>query len=201
MKLKATAIGVALAMVALCGGTMAVSQEGEKPPDDKAAMWAAVEEMSAPGEHHGHLKPLAGNWKFTTKFRMAPDAPWDTSEGTAEHRWAMGGRFLMQEVKGQIGEQKFEGFGIIGYNKIRKRYVSVWIDNMNTAVMVDHGTCDASGKVFTFEGTNDDPMTGQPKKFRTVMRIINSDKYLLEMHDLGPGNDPFLSMQITYTRG
>jgi len=171
--------------------------------DDMAAMMAEMMKYAAPGEHHGHLKPLAGKWKLASKFRMSPEAPWDDSTGDATLEWILGGRFLQLKVKSPPSEampMEFEGFGLLGYDNYGKKYVSAWMDSMFTGIMMMNGSCDASAKTITLTGENDDPMTGGKSKQRWVYKIINDDKFVFEMW--GPGEDgkEFMNGEITYNR-
>ncbi len=73
--------------------------EGQQGDDEMAAMMGELMKYATPGEHHGHLKSLAGRWKMSSKFRMSPDAPWSESTGECESEWILGGRFLQSKVQ------------------------------------------------------------------------------------------------------
>ncbi len=188
--------------VALMAGTV-ISQEykGEEGQPDPKAMMEAWKKMSEPGEFHAHLKPLVGRWSQVVKHRMAPDQPWEESGGTTEYRWILDGRFLLEKVKGEMMEGvAFEGLGILAYDKVKKKYVSVWADNFGTGFMISEGTCDASGKVITYRGEYADPMSGQTKRQKSILRIINNDKHVFVMYDTTPDGKEFKSLEITFTR-
>jgi hypothetical protein len=179
----------------------AKKQEAQKgqPGGEMDAQMAAWMKLAAPGEFHEHLKPLAGKWTQVVRWRMAPEAPWEESKGVSTYTWVLGNRFLRQEVGGEMGGQPFEGLGYLGYDNFKKKYVSVWMDNMGTMMMFGEGTCDAAGKVITTTGEYDDPMTGGKKKSKSVLRI-GDDKHVYEMYSYGPDGKEFLSLEITYTR-
>ena len=95
------------------------------------ALMATMMKYATPGEHHAHLKPLAGKWKFASKFRQVPDAPWNESGGESTTEWILGGRFLTQRVKSPATEafpMDFEGFALLGYDNLAKEYLSIWAD-------------------------------------------------------------------------
>jgi hypothetical protein len=174
---------------------------GGQPDSDK--MMAEMVKMGEPTEFHGHLKPLAGKWSYVTKARMTPEQPWDESKGTAEFELALGGRFLIQKCKNEKDEKMpfpFEGLGITGYDKMQKKYVNVWMDNMGTGIMTSTGTCDSSGKTFTYTGEYDDPMTGGKQKAKSVHKFVGSDKHVFEMYGYGPDGKEFQSLEVTYTK-
>ena len=197
------------AVVVLAGPAWSGDESGEKQAAgaeqahgmDPAAMeaWAKV---SQPGEFHTHLQPLVGNWKFVGKWRMTADAPWTDSAGTSTYKWILGNRFLTQDYNGgMFMGQAFVGFGIMGYDNIKKQYTSAWMDNMGTQMMPSHGTCDSSGKVFTYAGVYDDVVSGKEKKTESILRIINNDKHVFEMYGWDDAGKKFLSMELIYTRG
>lgn len=161
------------------------------------AAWAA---LSMPGEHHQHLQPTIGHFKHEIKWRMAREAPWSTSEGATKLKWIMGNRFVEETIKGDMGGMAFEGLGLFGYDNGQEHYVCMWLDSMSTGMMISTGQCDASGKVFTFVGDMYDPLVQKHKTIKSILRIINNDKYVFEMFDKDDAGKEFKSMAITYTR-
>ncbi len=170
---------------------------------DEAAM-EARKQAAQPGEFHDHLEPLAGKWSLAVKWRKSPDAAWTESTSTAVNEWIMGHRFLKRNVKGDTvregQEDRFEGMGIFGYDNRKGKYTSAWIDNRRTGIMTSLGECDASGKTFTMEREYTSAATGQVKKVRKVLRIINNNKFVSEVYKVGPDGVEFMAMQITNTR-
>lgn len=204
--MKTRLISVAVVLVGVVGlmTGRAFSQEQDKKSDKGGfdpAMMEAWKKAAAPGTFHAHMNPLEGRWNFVTKWRMTSEQPWEQSKGVAEYKWILGGRFLQQNIRGEMKEgERFEGMGITGYDNGAKKYTSIWTDNMGTGMMISTGTCDASGKVFTYTGTMTDPFTGQPKKEKSVLRIINDGKHVFEMFSIGPDGKQFKSLVVTYTR-
>lgn len=173
--------------------------EGEMPPEMMEWM-----KYAEPGEHHEHLKPLAGKWDQAMRWRMAPDAEWTESKSQAQCTWVLGGRWLRQDVQGveeEMPGQKFEGLGHLGYDNFKRKYVQLWMDNMFTGVMMGEGTCDPSGKVITVTGQGPDVTSpGKMKKFKWVTKIAGDDKHVFEMYDYTPEGQEYVSMEITSTR-
>ncbi len=199
MKLRAL-LGMVVfigAMIAITGQVVS-QEEGTQAEEQMMQAWMKYAE---PGKFHVHLEPLVGRWKQTVKWWMAPDAPPDVSTGTCEYKWIMGKRFLLQEVKGDMEDQPFEGMGLMGYDNFKKKYTGMWVDTMGTAIMSSLGTCDDSGKVFTMTGRHDDVFTGTAdQKFRSIIRIINNDTHTDEMYMKGPDGRDYKALEITYTR-
>jgi len=183
-------IGLALAL--------ASDKSASGKPDPQAEMLKKMEAAGTPGPAHKALEPLVGDWNGEVKMWMAPDAPPTVTKATAKSTWAMNGRFVEQDFKGEFMGKPFRGLSFTGYDNSKKEYNSVWIDDMNTAMHVMEGKADSGGKVITMEGKYDCPLTGEKDKAsKQIYRIISRDKHIFEMHDPATGTK---TMEITYTR-
>jgi|SRR5882672_10529801 len=174
-------------------------KEGDAP--NMAEMMKNMEAAATPGPAHKVLDSLAGEWNITARFWMAgPDGPPMESKGTVTSRWVLGGRFLQEEVSSEMMGKPFQGMGLTGYDNMKKKYVNVWADSMGTSLTTCQGSADAAGKVITYEGKMDEPMTGEKDKpFKYILRIESPDKHILEMHDPTRGEKSKMG-EITYTR-
>lgn len=194
----------------------AVSQTAKELPKDKpapaankmpamseqeAAMMQEFMKLAAPGDGHKKLEPLIGKWKSTTKVWMGgPGSQAMESSGTSERKWILGGRYILEEHKGQMMGMPHEGFGLTGYDNFRNLYTSMWSDNMGTAMLTMKGACDPAGKTFTYYGEMDEPgikITGRMVKY--VTRIVDANKHVFEITDLHAG-DNYKVVEITYER-
>lgn len=178
-----------------------------KPAGDKAgggneaeSMMKMMQEMSAPGKEHEALKPLIGSFTCANKILPMPGAPPMESSGTVDRKWMIGNRYIQEEVKGNMMGMPFEGFGILGYDKLQKMYHAFWIDNISTGNWMMTGTADAAGKVFTFTGENFDPMVGMKTKGRSTMEFVDNNKHVMKMYGPGPDGKEFMSFEMTCTR-
>lgn len=194
------------AVLASLGLWSAYSSAGEEKDQKKSAadvaqdaMMQAFMKLAEPGEHHEHLKVLAGTWKTTTKWWMGPGEP-DISQGVAKNTWILGGRFLQTDFKSSSEEHPFAGLGLLGYDNAKKQHVSMWCDTMGTMISVSHGTCDDSGKVFTYISSYDDPMTGQAKKMKMVTKVINNNKHVFTIHNIDKDGKEHQELEVTYVR-
>ncbi len=180
--------------------------EGGASGGPDAAMMEAMMKAAKTGEAHARLKALEGKWTFVTKWRMGPEDAWQESTGNAEYKWILGGRLLVQEVKANPSPEDammggpFEGFGLTGYDNVSKEYYNTWNDNMGTGMMSSKGKIDESGKVITYMGSYNDPMTGKEKKVKSVTRMVSADKVVFEMYESPPGGKEYMSLEVTYTR-
>lgn len=195
----------ALAAVGLFVGAQVRSQEKAppQPPTETAGedMMAKWQALNAKGPEHERFKEMVGTWDTLTRMWMAPGAKPMETKGTATFRLILDGRYVEQRYKCLMGDQPFEGLGIEGFDRLKKKYVSIWMDSTSTGIFMSEGTVDPSGKVYTYYGKVDDPLTGQKDKVvKCVIRQIDNDRVLFEMFDRLPGGTEFRTMEITYTR-
>jgi hypothetical protein len=162
-------------------------------------MMAAMMKMATPGPEHAALSPLAGSWKTVTKMWNSPAGEPMTSEGTCERSWVMGGRYLVANYKGVFGDMPFEGMEVLGYDNLKKQYVSSWVDNMGTGIMMSQGSAmDPSAHSFTLSGSMTDPM-GNASTMRGVTNIVDGNTYTMTMYANDRGQEAKM-MEITYSR-
>lgn len=204
-RMRAAVSLLAVSAVMFLVSTQVASQE--KPAntdpgaDAMAEMMAKWREINAKGPEHERFKESVGQWETQTLSWVAPDTKPMVSNGTAEFRLILDGRYLEQVFQGECMGEPFIGRGIEAYDRIKKKYISIWMDNMSTSVLVLEGTADESGRVITCLGKADDPLTGQKDKVvKSVARQIDKDKLIFEMYDRLPDGPEYKCMEITYTR-
>ena len=173
---------------------------GEEMDAKAKEMMAKWQTYATPGANHKVLDALVGQWTHAGQWWTDPNAEPETFAGSSEVKWIMGGRFLQHFAKGpgQAG-QPFEGMGIVGYDNIKKKYQSLWIDNMGTGMMQGEGTYDAEKKELNDRGSLTDPIGGSTT-YRGVYRFIDANHYKYEMFTVAPDGKESLSMTIDYTR-
>lgn len=193
--------------------TEAPKPEAPKPdaakPDDPAAQAANGEqeaimkkwmEFMTPGAEHKLLKYKEGRWKLHVEMWVSPDAKPTISEGTSEMKLIMGGRYLMDSTRSTYNGMAFEGMGIVGYDNLKKKFVSIWIDNMGTGISPGEGTYDEATKTYTYTTQAPDVVSGNYKAGRSTERIINDNEWIVETYDTAPDGKEFLTMKGYYTR-
>lgn len=196
----------------LCGGgcvglllCVAAATAQEKPDGAKGAYDPAAEmqkwmELSKPSAEHQTLKPMLGEWKTTVRHWMQPGQEPLVSTGKSKNALVLGGRFMHTEYKGGFMDMPFEGIGYTGYDRLQKKYVSVWMDSMGTQVAMDTGTYDADSKTFTYHGEMQMPNGGKFES-KTVIKILGPDKHEMTMYHRMPGMEDMAKvMHITYER-
>ena len=220
---KVTVVTGVLALV-MGSGSLAFSKEAAKakeapnamaPAEEKAAAPAAdqqqgkagmTEEMMAkwkeyatPNENHKILDQLIGDWEYSIKSWMSPDAQPEESTGTAQAKWIMDGRFVEQTVQGMHMGEPFHGQEVTGFDNATKEYVSTWLDSMGTGMMIAKGSYDSGTKTLTESGDFMCPLRGQ-MKFRWETKVIDQDNYIFECYTNDQSGQEYKSMEITYKR-
>jgi hypothetical protein len=179
------------------GHDHAKGQDGDKAQDHAAEMeaWMA---MATPGPEHANLKYCVGEWKASLKHWMEPGAEPAVSVGKEVNTEILGGRFVQTHFTGDFMGSPFEGHGYIGYDRIKKKYVSTWIDCMGTQVMMQWGDYDAATKTYTFLNEMTKP-DGTPMKGQMIDKITGPDTHVMTMYHEMDGK-MVKAMEISYER-
>ncbi len=180
-------------------GSDKMMDKGSMPGMDEATM-AKMKEFSTPGEGHRVLDPLVGQWQYAMKWWMTADATPQESTGSSQAKWILDGHFLQEDVTGMSMGQPFTGMGVTGYDNLKKKYDSIWLDNMGTGMMISDGSYDAANKTLTFKGTFSCPIENGPRTSRGVLKITGDDSHTYEMYMTDKDGKEFKAMEITYTR-
>jgi hypothetical protein len=196
-----------LALALIATGAVAIADAAprqDKPKTDTAgtgdaAMMDAYRKTAQPGEHHKLLDRTVGHWTTQTKLWFTPGQPPVESTGTMDAAWILGGRYLESIHKGQMMGQGFEGRGIDGYDNASGQYVSTWMDNMGTGILMLTGKADASGKL-TVTGDFVDPTSHQKMTYKGVTTPIDADTFRYETIMVGPDGKEFKAMELIAKR-
>lgn len=203
-------IGAGLCVLAIVSGPALAQNEKPKAPENVPAgeppmdpMMEAMMKAAQPGPEHEAMKKVVGTWDAVVKmFDPSLDKP-EESKGTMVNTLIHGGRYIRMEYTGEMMGGPFTGSGLWGYDKLSKQYVSTWVDNWSTGVMVMTGTYDPGTRTYTSTGEMQMPMPdGTVAKMpqRETVRIISDDKHIMEMYGPGPDGKEMKHMEITYTR-
>ncbi len=197
-------IGTTLCLGALVAvGTAALQEQDKKPipaaSPEEAAMMAKWMEFATPGPAHKVLEAKIGKWTGTVKMFM-PGAPPQESKFTSEAKWIMEGRYVEETVVGETPMGPFNGKGTTGYDNIKKKYVSTWIDNSGTGIYFHEGTYDPASKTFTYTGDSCDSTMTKYVKGRSVEKLIDNDHGTIQAFAPGPDGKETMTMEINYMR-
>ena len=173
---------------------------------DPAEMMKQMMEMAKLNENHKLLADLVGSWSYTVKM-MAPGEPSSTSTGSLTRKPVMNGRFFLGEYSGSMkmpgadGKMKdftFKGMSIEGYDNVKQKFVSSWVDNMGTGIMNSEGSYDPATKTFTYSGEME-PVPGMKMPVREVIKVTDKNHHIFEWYE-NRGGEETKTMEIDYTR-
>ncbi len=173
--------------------------KSKKGKMDMEAVMKIYRKVGTPGAPHQRLARMEGNWITKTTASMGPDNPPMESKGTCKQKMILDGRFLQQEYTGDMMGTTFKGINLIGYDNHTKKYVSIWIDSMSTAIYYFEGTASRNGKTITQVSRYDDPARG-PMTWRSVTRIVDDNTVVYEMYNKPRGGKEEKEMEMTLTR-
>ena len=138
---------------------------------------------------------------------MSPDGPPAESSGTSVIRTAMDGRYVISDHTGKMQmpgpdgammDAPFIGMSVEGYDNVKKKFVSSWIDNMSTGIMISEGTYDPASKTITYFAEYE-AMPGMKTKTRGLLKLTDKNHRTLEFFE-DRGGKEVKTMEIGYTR-
>lgn len=191
---------VLIATLAAAAVALADEKKAAAAPMDEKAMMELWQKMATPGDGHKKLDAFVGSWTAKNTLWMEPGKPPEVTDGTAEQKWVLGGRYVEQRYEGKMMGQPFSGLGYTGYDNYTKKYEATWMDTTGTAILVLRGTFDKTGKVLTATGQMNDFVTGKSLTMRDKTTLVSHDEILFELFGPGPDGKEQKMMEIRYTR-
>ncbi len=194
---------LSLAALTLVGATAlttwTIAQEPGQEPVDEAAMMMKMMELAAPGKEHQKLMTRAGDWSVAARMRMGPDAPWMDMAFKVKSQAALGGRWLISKVNGDMGGMPFDGLQIEGFNNLTKQYDAYWTDSFSTWFVTTSGNLNEKGAL-EMKGTMIDGVTPEGRPYRSVTTYQDADHYRTVMYDTIPPQGDVEMMTMDFSR-
>ena len=156
-------------------------------------------EYSTPGKAHEMLAKSDGEWTAEVTMWMDPSGEPMKSTATTVNKMIMGGRYQVSNHTGTMMGMPFEGMNLLGYDNTKKTFISTWIDNMGTGMMIMEGPWDEATKSATLRGKQTDPLTGKDMDVKEIFQIVDDNTQKFEMYMSKDGNEMKV-MEIPYKR-
>lgn len=190
--------------LALAAPAAAQDKSSAAPPAmsaEQQAMMDAWKKASTPGDPHRQLvSQFEGTWTTRQSMWMEPGKDPIVETGKSVNTAVFDGRQIRMDYSGQFMGQPFQGLGFSGYDNVKGKYVSSWMDNMSTGLFVSEGEYDPATKTYTYRSQMPDPMKpGTLVPVRDTVRIVDADHHVFEMYETRDGKEA-KTMQIEYTR-
>lgn len=165
----------------------------------EAEMKAWMDYMT-PGDIHKEMAKWDGEWNEDITMWMAPDTPPQKSKASCVNKMILGGRYQSSTHTGSFNGMPFEGISTTGFDNAKKIFVSTWMDNMGTGIMVMEGAWDDKTKTLNLKGKQTDPTTGKEMNVREIFTVVDDNTQKMEMFMTPSGGKEFKSMEIVFTR-
>lgn len=190
------------AVLLLSPAWVSAQESGFKPP---AQLLAQMKSAAAPSADHAALAGLIGQWKVTTTVWPGPGAPALTFDGTVTKSWALGKRFVREDLTSAgPGGDELRGLGFVGFDKGAGRYQGMYMATDRTGMVSYSGTASvgkAGVVTFTYEGIQSDPLGKAPAmKFKMVVTVDGPDRHTLTQFYFVPGMGEVRAFQMVHTR-
>lgn len=165
---------IAIVAVALLGAVGAQAQTLEKvdikkfkPEPEKAEL----PDPSDPGYHTAILRQFSGTWEVQARMWFAADAEPVMMRGTTINEMIMEGAFLQSQFKGEMMGEVVVGKGFDGWDPVKQKIVSVWMDSSDPGITTYEGDYDPETKTITAFGTMSDQEAGKIRETKGVTTI------------------------------
>ncbi len=178
--------------------------QDQPSPEEQETMRMEYRKLADPGPEHELLASLEGSWKQEIRLWMSPGAEPLISAGKTVNRMILGGRFLQCHSEAGEGEMRMESLTIMGHDNRSGEYTLIGLDTWGTYYITASGSLDHGSSVITMSGRNADPIMGFEQVYDIVVRLVNEDKYVIEVIFRNPemtgGADEFKMVEIINTR-
>ena len=147
-------------------------------------------------QHHKDMAKNAGEFTVETKMWMGAGEPMPGT-ATATIKPIKNGYYMHETFKMNFMGQPFEGTSITGYDTVRKKHVSLWVDSMSPVPYISYGE-EKDGKI-TYMGKGPN-MMGQMEGKKMVVSNITADGWTVDFFDIKADGKEHQSMHMKYTR-
>lgn len=150
----------------------------EKSKDVSKENEQSWNKYASANENHAALYPLAGNWKVSFYVYDEAGNIIRAPEGLAFNRTILGGRFALLHYK----LDAYQGVGIMGYDNIKQKYTTLYINNFGTGIHYSEGSAKNKNKFLLF-GSSIDYSTGKPVQVTYDTTVLSPTKYTFQQYD------------------
>jgi len=173
---------------------------------NEAEMMQQMMELAKLNDNHKLLADFAGSWSTSVKM-MEPGKEPTVSKGSVTYKSIMNGRYVIGDHTGSMkmpgadGKMKdftFKGMSTDGYDNVKQKFTSSWMDNMGTGILMFEGTYDPATKTFTYTGEME-VVPGMKTPVRSVVKVADKNHRTFEWYE-NRGGQEMKTLEIDYTR-
>ena len=169
---------------------------------DSATQMKAMMAYGTPGDMQKMMASWSGAWNADMTMWDHEGAPAQKMMGAAVNSMVLGGRYQSSKHTGNMMGMPFEGMSLMGYDNALKKFVSSWVDNWGTGIMMMSGPWDEATKTLTLTGSMPDIVRpGKECMMREVFTVVDDNTQHMEMYgpDQKTGKE-FKIMEMKMTR-
>ena len=167
---------------------------------DSATMMKNWQDYMTPGDVHKMMAKWDGTWTGEVTMWMYPGAAEQKSTSTAVNKMVLNGLYQQSTHTGDMMGMPFNGMSTVAYDIHKKEFMSTWIDNMGSGIMLLKGPWDEATKTVTLKGTMTDAGTKADTDVRETFQILDDNTQEMKMYVTMPDGKEFNTMNIKYTR-
>ena len=164
------------------------------------AMMKAWQDYMTPGDMHKLMGAWNGTWTVEINSWMDPKEPPVKSMATAEYKPIFNGLYQVGNFTGTMMGMPFEGKSLLAYDNAKKEFVTTWIDNMGSGVVIMTGKWNEKTKTLELSGTMSDPMTGKDASIRETVQVIDANTQKMTLYMPGMDGKEMKSMEMNMKR-
>jgi hypothetical protein len=149
------------------------------------------------------LAALVGTWNFTASLYAESGVEPFRTEGTITNE-LVEDRFLSSNANGSLNvaghDAPMKAQGLMSYDISKKVFTSVWVDTLNTGLMVGSGKYDEKEKALNETGRFTDVVDGVEKAFRSETRLIDEANYKRTIFVMGKSGKETKLLEFDYIK-
>jgi hypothetical protein len=191
-KLIATGTVALIAVSFFVGQSIVRAEEGEAAKEaPKMPAWMAKTEQ------HAGLAKSVGEYDVAVEMYW-PGGKVEKAAATAKREMILNGFYLRETFSMKTPNFTFAGTATVGYDTVRKKYVSTWLDNSSPVMDIAYGV-EIDGKiVMTGKGPNQ--TTGMLEGKKSVIENQTPDTWKTTYYNVNAEGAEAKWMQLSYTR-
>jgi len=137
---------------------------------------ASLAPQEAPGvsADAARVARLVGEWDAKVMFPGGPPVA-----GRSHVRALQGGSWIVEDFEAEMQGAPFRGHGLLGWDRSRNQYASVWIDNMEGKLTTGSGAWDETAGAFVLRADID--MGEGPMRMRETWQLRGKDAFPFTM--------------------
>ncbi len=195
---------------------------GESEADDSFSntnmtSFELSDDIGGRGSAHARLDSMIGEWEHTIRVWGGADEESRILSGRVRRQWIMGGRFILErgaentkitfhllEPRGRrpatIGGVNYEGWRLLGYDRLTGQYESLWIHDDSTRMYHSTGHYDPDRQMILLSGSWIDPFDRTMVVYRYEIDLSRQDEHTLLRYISDEDMQEFKDLEIVYRR-